>query len=95
MPNHVLTDINRLLFRFLCQKKDCNRKAFEKVKRIVMCNNSGNGGLKMIDLKLMQVYFCWTGWLGYAKHKTGGNRPGLPKYYVCFLGPGMNVFIPT
>ena len=57
IPDHVLTDINRLLFRFLWRKKDCNRKAFEKVKGIVMCNDFGNGGLKMIDLKQMQMSF--------------------------------------
>ena len=51
----MLTDINRLLFRFLWRKKDCNRKAFKKVKRVVMCNDFGNGALKMIDLKQMQM----------------------------------------
>ena len=30
----VLTQLNRLLFRFLWRRKYCNRKAFEKVKRI-------------------------------------------------------------
>ena len=63
VPNHVLTDINRLLFRFLCQKKDCNRKAFEKVKRTVVCGALENGGLNMIDLKQMQAaFFAAVGW---------------------------------
>ena len=33
------------------------RKAFPKVKRIVMCNDLGNGGLKMIDLKQKWMSF--------------------------------------
>ena len=35
IPDHVLTEINRLMFRYLWRKKqktNCNRKAFEKVK---------------------------------------------------------------
>ena len=44
------------------KKKEKNRetvteKPSEKVKRIVMCNDFGNGGLKMIDLKQMQMSF--------------------------------------
>ena len=61
MPDHVLTDINRLLFRFLWPKKDCNRKAFEKVNRIVTCNNFENGSLKMIDISKCKCIFAALG----------------------------------
>ena len=37
VPDPVLTHVNRILFRFLWRKQDCNRKAFEKVKRTVVC----------------------------------------------------------
>ena len=37
VPENVLIEINRLLFRFLWRKEDCNRRAFEKVKRSVLC----------------------------------------------------------
>ena len=40
IPDDVLTEVNRLLFRFLWWKKDCNRKAFEKVKRAVVCGDT-------------------------------------------------------
>ena len=54
VPESVLIEINRLLFRFLWRKKkDCNRKAFEKVKRNVVCNQIDNSGLNMIDLREM------------------------------------------
>ena len=36
VPDPVLTQVNRILFRFLGRKKDCNRKAFEKIKRTVV-----------------------------------------------------------
>ena len=77
IPDHVLTDINRLLFRFLRRKEKerkkerkkkkkkkkkgkretVTEKPSEKVKRIVVCNDFGNGGLKMIDLQQMQASF--------------------------------------
>ncbi len=63
VPDPVLTQVNRILFRFLWRKKDCNRKAFEKVKRTVVCGVLENGGLNMIDLKQMQAAFLlqWVG----------------------------------
>ena len=57
VPENVLIEINRLLFRFLWRKKDCNRRAFENVKRSVLCTDVENGGLNLIDLKDMQVAF--------------------------------------
>ena len=57
VPDPVLTQVSRILFRFLWCKKDCNRKAFENVKRTVVCGALGNGGLSMIDLKQMQAAF--------------------------------------
>ena len=59
VPDSVLTQVNRLLFRFCCcccccccfvTKKDCNRRVFEKVKRKVVCGDFENDGLNLIDL---------------------------------------------
>ena len=55
VPDFVLTQVKRLLFIFLWRKKDCNRKAFEKVKRNVLCCDLENGGHSMIGLKQMQT----------------------------------------
>ena len=41
----VLTQVNRILFRFLWRKKDCNHKALEKVERTVVYGALENGGL--------------------------------------------------
>ena len=69
VPYPVLTQVNRILFRFLWRKRDCNHKAFEKVKRTVVCGALENGGLNMIDLKQMQAVFLlqWVGRLFQAQ----------------------------
>ena len=69
VPGPVLTQVNRILFRVLWRKKDSNRKAFEKVKRTVVCGALKNGGLNMIDLKQMQAVFLlqWVGRLFQAQ----------------------------
>ena len=55
IPEHVIVEVNRLLYRFLWRKRDCNRKAFEKVKRSVLCCETEQGGLSMIDLRDLQT----------------------------------------
>ena len=84
VPDSVLTQVNRLLFRFLWRKKDCNRKAFKKVKRNVVCCDLENGGLGMTDLKPMQTTFLlqWTGRLCQA--------PALDKWSQV----PKNIFVP-
>ena len=63
VPDPILIQVNRLLFRILRRKKDCNRKAFEKVKTTVVCGALENGGLNSIELKQMQAVFSlqWVG----------------------------------
>jgi len=53
----------------LWRKKECCRKAFEKVKRTVVCGALEKGGLNMIDLKPMQAAFLlqWFGRLFQAQ----------------------------
>lgn len=56
-PSHFLTKINTMLFRFLWKKKYSNTKAYEKVKRIVVCNKLTEGGINMINIVDMQTSF--------------------------------------
>ena len=56
VPDPVLTQVNTILFRFLWRKKDCNRKAFEKVKGTVVCGALETGELNMIDLKQVRLF---------------------------------------
>ena len=57
LPSHVLEEIDKILFKFIWQKKFSDKKAFEKVKRSVMCKNITNGGLNMISVKDQQKVF--------------------------------------
>lgn len=88
----VLTDINRLLFRFLWRKKeeDCNRKDFEKVKRLVMCNDFGNGGLKMTDLKQVSLLLHWV--VRLCRAQTWEIWAWTPKILYMFFGSRYDCF---
>ena len=57
IPEKVLKEVNTLLYRFLWRKKDCNRRAFEKVKRVVVNAEYEKGGIQMIDVVTMQESF--------------------------------------
>ena len=59
IPDKTIETINTILFRFLWRKKNCNKKAFEKVKRKVMCSDIKKGGLNMIDIRDMyKAFLC-------------------------------------
>ena len=54
IPNDVLREINSTIYRFLWERKDSKRRAYEKVKGSVMINDFEMGGIKMIDLQITQ-----------------------------------------
>ena len=68
LPERVLSSINHTLYTFIWKtnkqtnkqkkqknkKKNSNKKAFEKVKRKVLMQDYDKGGLKMIDMKILQ-----------------------------------------
>ena len=54
IPDTTLREINTLLYRFLWRKKDVNKRAFEKVKRVVLNADYEKGGINMIDVTIMQ-----------------------------------------
>ena len=62
IPDTVLKQVNRFVYRFLWRKRDCNRTAFDKVKRNVICSDLENVELNMTDWKQMQTAFlCCNG----------------------------------
>ena len=63
LPEKVLTDINRLFYTFIWQKRFSNRKACEKVKRVIVEGNLEDGGLKMVNVVHLQkaFYLQWVG----------------------------------
>ena len=91
MPNSVVDRINQIIFRFLWKKKFNNRKAFEKVKRKVMCTDYTEGGLKMINIDQMKKSFLLN-WIG--KLSTDSKEPWkvIPTTQFNKLGKDMSVF---
>ena len=95
IPDKVLTEINTIFFRFLWRKKNCNKKAFEKIKRRVMINEYSKGGLKMIDMKLLQQSFqCeWLIKLSDASHEC--KWTWIPRVYFSIFGRNFSVLNST
>ena len=88
IPDKILTDINRLFFRFLWRKQQSNRRAFEKVKRSVVCSEFDQGGLKMIDIRQMQAAFLLQWAVKLSKSKDSEKWSLIPS--KLFLPLGIN-----
>lgn len=71
-PEKTINRINSTLFRFLWKRKYSNNKAFEKIKRTVMCSNKEEGGLTMINMRDMQTSFLlsWVSRLSEQRNET-------------------------
>ena len=85
LPEKILTEINRMFYRFLWRKKDCNRRAFEKVKRNVLVQDFEHGGIKMIDIKMMQnsILLQWGSKL--CQSKDSDKWLSIPRHiFACF-----------
>ena len=91
LPETVLTTINTLLYKFLWQRRFNNRKAFEKIKRGVLQQDYDIGGLKMVDMRLLQqcYYLQWAGKLYKSK---GENWTCIPKFHLSKIATGNRVF---
>ena len=54
LTDKALAEIDRVIFKFLWQKKYSNKKAFEKVKRNILCRDPTAGELGAISVKDQQ-----------------------------------------
>ena len=70
IPEEALHKINRIIYTFIWKKKYNNKKAFEKVKRKVLCQDTSKGGLKMIDMNTLQqsLYLSWIPKIIFRRH---------------------------
>ena len=91
LPDKVLTEINRTLYKFLWQRKYSNRKAFEKVRRKVMENNYQEGGLKMINMNVFQTCF-YLQWLGRLYKSEDENWNLIPIWHFNKLANDKSIF---
>ena len=69
LPEKVLIDVNRLFYKFIWQKRFSNRKAFEKVNRVIVERNLEDWRLKMVNVVLLQkaFYLQWVGKLAKSR----------------------------
>ncbi len=90
LPEVVLTQINTTLFKFVWKKRTNNKRAFEKVRRNVLCSSPEDGGLNMINILDMQDSFL-IAWM----NKLWCNRDSfwahVPLFYISQLGPDLAV----
>ena len=90
MPDNYIKKVNRIIFKFLWKKRYNNRKAFEKVKRVVVCSNYENGGLKMINIEDMQKGFILN-WVRKLSNESGAWKL-VPNIFYEKLGKNLSVF---
>ena len=90
LPEHVLKMINTTIFRFLWKKQYSNRRAFEKVKRDVLCLDYKKGGLKMINIFDMQSSFV-VKWFKLIYMKRSALFSQIPLSLLEILGTDFSV----
>ena len=91
LPEKVLIDVNRLFYKFIWQKRFSNRKAFEKVKRVIVEGNIEDGGLKMVNVVHLQkaFYLQWVGKLAKSREEKWTH---IPRWWFSKLANGFGVF---
>lgn len=92
IPADVLSSLNTLLFRFLWKKKYSNTRAFEKVKRVVVCNTTEHGGLNMINVNDMQSSFLLS-WAVGLRHSSGQMWNAIPRFWLSKTGVNLSCFL--
>ena len=93
-PSQILTTVNTLLFRFLWKKKFSNTKAFEKVKRSVVCSDITEGGIKMININDMQTAFLLN-WVNQLQITLNKRWRCIPVKQINMMGSNMTVLNAT
>ena len=90
-PEDILKKINTVLFRFIWKKKYSNTKAFEKVKRKVICKQAENGGLNMINVFDMQNSFLLS-WATKIRSEIDEKWKRIPCQEFSRLGKNLSCF---
>ena len=82
LPETVLKEINTLIYRFLWRKKDVNKRAHEKVKRVVVNAEADKGGINMIDINIMQESFLCNWFYKLLTDKNNSKWSLIPRYFL-------------
>ena len=83
LPKCVLEEIDRLIFKFLWQKQSTNKKAYEKIKRSILCKDIPDGGLNMISVQDQQKVFLIK-WLKKVAYNEIDQN--LPSHHLLKIG---------
>ena len=57
VKKEIIDEINTILYRFIWKRDSIDKKAWERIKRDVLCNSKEKGGLEMINLQVFQNSF--------------------------------------
>jgi hypothetical protein len=87
-PVNFLNALNTMLFRYLWKKNTSNTKAFEKVKRTVMCSEFSDGGIKMINIIDMQASFLLK-WISELNKQGHEKWKYIPRFKLSHLGKNL------
>ena len=90
-PEDILKKVNTMLFRFIWKKKYSNTKAFEKVKRKIICKETEQGGLKMINVFDMQNSFLLS-WASKLQNEIDEKWKRIPIQTFSKLGKKLCCF---
>ena len=91
LPEKVLIAVNRLFYKLIWQKRFSNRKAFEKVKRVIVEGNLEDGGLKMVNVVHLQKAF-YLQWVGKLAKSREDKWTHIPRWWFSKLENGFRVF---
>ena len=91
LPEHVLLKINRLLYKFLWQRKFSNKKAFEKIKRKVVECNVDIGGINMFNINRAQESFHLQ-WAQKLMKESESKWTILPKWFLKMVASDLGAF---
>ena len=92
IPDTTLREINTLLYRFLWRKKDVNKRAFEKVKRVVLNADYEKGGLNMIDVVIMQKSWLCKWFYGLLINDKSSKWTLIPMIFFRNFGKDLSCF---
>ena len=85
LPDHVLNEIDTIMFKYIWQKRLSNKKVFEKVKRKTLCLDFNQGGLKMISTKDQQQVFCIK-WISKVAKESNSANANLANSFFSKIG---------
>ena len=81
LPEKVLQNVNRILYKFLWQRRFSNKKAFEKIKRKILQMDYDKGGVKMIDMNEIQKCYSLQ-WAGKLANCENENWSYIPQWHM-------------